>query len=108
MISAIAMDANVRFWPDNDGLVSTVAMHGQTSVCSAISKASSTSIPRYRMVLSSFVWPRRSWTALRFFVLRYIRDAFVRRSVWVPYMAGSRPMAVTQALTIRAYCLVER
>lgn len=57
-------------WPDSDGLVSTVAMHGQTSVCSAISKASSTSIPRYRMVLSSFVWPRRSWTALRFFVLR--------------------------------------
>lgn len=33
------------YWPDSDGLVSTVAMHGQTSVCSAISSASSTSIP---------------------------------------------------------------
>lgn len=48
------------FWPVSDGLTSTVAIHGQTSVCSAISKASSTSIPRYRTVLSSFVWPSRS------------------------------------------------
>lgn len=62
--------ANGRFWPHSDGLASTVAMHGQTSVCSAISKASSTSIPKYLTVLSSLVWPRRSWTALRFFVLR--------------------------------------
>jgi len=41
-----------------------------TSVCSAISRASSTSIPRYRTVLSSFEWPSNSCTALRFFVLR--------------------------------------
>lgn len=41
--------------PDSEGLISTVAMHSHTSVCSAISKESSTSIPRYRMVLSSFV-----------------------------------------------------
>src|SRR5439155_4992727 len=31
-----------------------------TSVCSAISGASSTSIPRYLTVLWSLVWPRRS------------------------------------------------
>jgi hypothetical protein len=31
-----------------------------TSVCSAISRTSSTSIPRYLTVLSSLVWPRRS------------------------------------------------
>src|SRR5258708_32697204 len=36
----------------------------------AIFRASSTSIPRYRTVLSSFVWPRRSCTARRFPVLR--------------------------------------
>lgn len=30
----------------------------QASVCSAISNASSTSIPRYLTVLSSLVWPR--------------------------------------------------
>ena len=29
----------------------------QTSTCSAIARASSTSIPRYRTVLSNFVWP---------------------------------------------------
>lgn len=43
--------------PVSDGLTSTAAMHGQTSVCSAISRASLTSIPRYRTVLSSVVWP---------------------------------------------------
>ncbi len=32
-------------WPVSDGLTSTVSMRGQTSVCSAISRASSTSIP---------------------------------------------------------------
>ena len=59
-----------RYGSDSDGLPSSVALDGQTSVCSAISKASSTSIPRYLTVLSSFVWPSRSWTALRFLVLR--------------------------------------
>ena len=29
----------------------------QTSTCSAIARASSTSMPRYRTVLSIFVWP---------------------------------------------------
>jgi hypothetical protein len=42
----------------------------QTSTCSAIAKASSTSIPRYLTVLSILVWPRRSWTALRLPVRR--------------------------------------
>jgi hypothetical protein len=45
-------------------------MSAYTSVCSAISRASLTSIPRYRTVLSIFVWPSRSWTARRFFVRR--------------------------------------
>jgi len=40
-----------------------------TSVASAISRASSTSIPRYRTVALQFV-TSRSWTALRFFVRR--------------------------------------
>src|SRR5262245_1209985 len=33
----------------------------QTSTCSAIAKASSTSMPRYLTVLSILVWPSRSW-----------------------------------------------
>jgi len=37
----------------------------QTSTCSAIAKASSTSMPRYLTVLSILVWPSRSWMALR-------------------------------------------
>ena len=37
----------------------------QSSTCSEMLRASSTSIPRYRTVLSSFVCPRRSCTALR-------------------------------------------
>jgi hypothetical protein len=41
-----------------------------TSVCSEISSASSTSMPRYRTVLSSFVWPSSNCTARRFFVRR--------------------------------------
>lgn len=36
------------------------------SICSDISKASSTSMPRYLTVLSSFLWPSRSWQARRF------------------------------------------
>ena len=44
-----------RYGSDSDGLASTVAVGGQTSVCSANSRASSTSIPRYLTVLSSFV-----------------------------------------------------
>ena len=40
----------------------------QTSICSAISSASSTSIPRYLTVLSNLLWPSRIWTARRFFV----------------------------------------
>ena len=42
----------------------------QRSICSAIFKASSTSIPRYRTVLSNLVCPRRSWTARRLPVFR--------------------------------------
>ena len=42
----------------------------QTSTFSAISSASSISTPRYRTVLSIFVWPRSSCTARRFPVRR--------------------------------------
>jgi len=35
----------------------------QTSTCSAIARASSTSIPRYLTVLSILVWPSKSCTA---------------------------------------------
>src|SRR6266851_7861091 len=42
----------------------------QTSTCSAIARASSTSIPRYLTVLSIFVCPSRSSTALRLPVRR--------------------------------------
>ncbi len=37
----------------------------QTSTCSAIARASSTSMPRYLTVLSIFVFPSRTWTTLR-------------------------------------------
>ena len=49
-------DAQVRSWP----IAAT-----QASVCSDISRESSTSIPKYRTVLSSLLWPRRICTALR-------------------------------------------
>ena len=42
----------------------------QTSTCSAMARASSTSMPRYLMVLSILVWPSRSCTALRLPVRR--------------------------------------
>jgi hypothetical protein len=56
-------------WPDSDRPPSGKSVV-QTSVCSAISSASSTSMPRYRTVLSSLEWPSNSCTALRFFVRR--------------------------------------
>ena len=42
----------------------------QTSTCSAIERASSTSMPRYLTVLSILVWPSKSCTARRFPVRR--------------------------------------
>src|ERR1700686_94502 len=63
-----------RFWhkPDGGGRAEHVrsARVHQTSTCSAIAKASSTSMPRYLTVLSILVWPSRSWTALSFPVPR--------------------------------------
>jgi hypothetical protein len=41
------------------------AAHYQISVCSANSKASSISTPRYRTVFSILVWPSRIWIARR-------------------------------------------
>ena len=52
----------------------------QAAVCSEISRASFTSMPRYLTVLSSFVWPSRRWMARRFLVRRYASVVAVRRS----------------------------
>ncbi len=38
----------------------------QSSICSEMVSASSTSTPRYWTVLSILAWPRRIWTARRF------------------------------------------
>ena len=72
-----------RRWPVGDPSPRPALPH-HTSVCSAISSASSTSIPRYRTVLSSLEWPSSNCTARRFLVRLYISVAFVRRSVCVP------------------------
>ena len=57
-----------------DGRASSVGRRvlrsDQISVCSEISKASSTSMPRYLTVDSSLRWPSSSCTARRFFVRR--------------------------------------
>lgn len=60
------------------------AAAAQISVCSEISRASSTSMPRYRTVDSSLECPSSSCTARRFFVRRYISVAFVLRIECVP------------------------
>jgi len=46
------------------------ALSDQISVCSEISSASSTSMPRYRTVDSSLEWPSSSCTARKFLVRR--------------------------------------
>ena len=48
------------------------------------SRASSTSTPRYLTVLSSLVWPRRSWQARKLPVFLYSKETLVRRMLWVP------------------------
>jgi hypothetical protein len=50
-------------------IISFQGLKCYTSVCSEISSASSTSMPRYRTVLSSFVWPSSNCTVRRFFVV---------------------------------------
>jgi hypothetical protein len=69
----------------------------QRSTRSAIASASSTSIPRYRTVLSIFVW-----TARRLPVRRYFRVAFVRRGECVPNRCGSKPIPATHYARLRA------
>ena len=56
-----------------------VATACQQSVFSDNLRASSSSTPRYRIVLSSFECPSKICTALIFFVLAYIKVALVRR-----------------------------
>src|SRR6202040_2682278 len=78
----------------------------QTSTCSAMARASSTSMPRYLTVLSIFVCPNSSWTAGKLPVRRYMSVALVRRRECVPKKCGSRPIVATQFETSRAYCRV--
>ena len=78
------------------------------SILSETSSASSTSIPKYLTVLSSFRCPSNSWQALKFFVFLYISDGFVRRIVCVPYCVLSKPIESTHLSTILPYCRVER
>jgi hypothetical protein len=75
----------------------------QISTCSAIARASSTSMPRYLTVLSISVCPSRSWTTLRLPVRRSIRVAFVRRGECVPNSLGSSPTLPIHSDTSRAY-----
>jgi hypothetical protein len=69
-----ASRANVRTWPSPT--LGRRAEHGssarvlQTSIFSAISIASSISMPKYRTVLSIFVCSSKSWTARRLPVRR--------------------------------------
>lgn len=56
-IAALADFCRMRglHWVESDGVTAPSRLPGQTSVCSAISSASSTSMPRYLTVLSSLV-----------------------------------------------------
>ena len=66
----ISARRGVRFWLVSDRRVRRPrpGLFDYTSVCSASSRASSTSIPRYLTVLSSFVWPSNNLTNRRFLV----------------------------------------
>src|ERR1700694_4490629 len=79
------------------------ALPWYTSTCSAIARASSTSMARYLTVLSILVWPSRSWTALRLPVRGWIRVALVRRSECVPNSLGSSRTQPIHSETRRAY-----
>lgn len=84
--SVLHTDADIdRGRPDLvPGAAAIKSSNPQISVCSEISRASSTSMPRYLTVDSSLECPSSSCTARRFFVRRYIRVAFVRRIECVP------------------------
>ena len=53
-----------------EGRAFSVLPYFQTSTCSEIAKASSTSMPRYLTVLSILVCPSSNWTARRLPVRR--------------------------------------
>ena len=59
-------------WPvsDQEAPPTDVPDPDYTSVCSAISSASSTSMPKYRTAPSNLLCPSKSWAARRFFVRR--------------------------------------
>ena len=69
-LNRVQMTALGQTGPDGPEIRLPSARVFQTSTCSAIARASSTSMPRYRTVLSILVCPSRSWTALRLPVRR--------------------------------------
>src|SRR5690606_21773262 len=78
------------------------------SVCSAISSASSTSMPRYRTVLSNLVCRRMYGTPRRLCFHQEMSVAVVRLMVCVAYVAESKPIDTIQHTAMRADCRVER
>jgi hypothetical protein len=70
----IEIASNVPFWPEPAEVDWAEHVRSarvfQTSTCSAIESASSTSMPRYLTVLSILVWPSKTCTARRLPVRR--------------------------------------
>jgi len=63
--------ASIRLTPQQGGRICAAqSALAQISVCSEISRASSTSMPKYLTVDSSFEWPSSNCTARRFLVRR--------------------------------------
>lgn len=81
----------------------------QASVCSAISSASSTSMPRYLTVLSSFVWPSSDFVSLSNFLCACISMLlwFFTSNVCHSHLSIIL-FETPRDLTMRAYCLVVR
>src|SRR6516225_10628436 len=74
LFTHVAARAQVSYWHEAPLAIRQSNVRSarilQTSTCSAMASASSTSIPRYRTVLSIFLWPSKSWTARRLPVRR--------------------------------------
>jgi hypothetical protein len=89
--------ADARFWREDDHWTGIRWSPGQRSIRSEILSASSTSMPRLRTVLSSFVCPIKIRTARRFPVFLQICTALPLRIAPVP----SRPLAPFSAREAR-------
>ena len=85
MTSPIVAKPAVGAWAEH---VRSAPVH-QTSTCSAIAKASSTSMPRYLAVLSILVWPGNGCTAprrettLKLLALRCATWLFLLRAILI-------------------------